>query len=242
MQQLYSLACLDAIPAWRSCEVDISIADGVSVSNMAPKPPTPAQLKALKDSKGVKPTAAITKPGQKATGLAKSTVKDRFASDGKTSVKKATSGFAGSGTPLGASMGINPLNKGQITNAALTATALPGSGQATRYVAGKLGGIVAKETFVVASKGLEVSGAGGKIKDVLTPFGKTIASTRIGSPAQQAASMGGLIKRAENIATGSGQRIAGRVARGMNTAGNIVKGTAVVGVVGKGVANKVKKK
>jgi hypothetical protein len=85
------------------------------------KNPTPAQIKALKDSKGVKPTAAITKPGQKATGLAKSTVKDRFASTAKTPVKKPTSGFAGSGTPLGASMGVNPLNKGQIAGALLTA-------------------------------------------------------------------------------------------------------------------------
>ena len=62
---------------------------------MAPKPPTPAQLKALKDSKGVKPTAAITKPGQKVTGLAKSTVKDRFASTAKTPVKNNVSDVFG---------------------------------------------------------------------------------------------------------------------------------------------------
>ena len=31
MQPMYSLACLDAIPAWRSCEVDNSIACRVSV-------------------------------------------------------------------------------------------------------------------------------------------------------------------------------------------------------------------
>jgi hypothetical protein len=203
------------------------------------KNPTPAQIKALKDSKGVKSTAAITKPGQKAVGLAKSSVPDRFASTAKTPVKKATSGLAGSGTPLGASMGINPVNKKQITNAALAATFLPGSGQVTRYVAGKLGGIVAKDTFAVASKGLEASGAGGKIKDVMTPFGKTIASTRIGSPAQQAASMGGLIKRAENIATGSGQAIANRVVRGMNTAGNIVKTGTIAAVATPPIAKKI---
>ena len=84
------------------------------------KNPTPAQIAALKKSKGVKPTAAITKPGQKATGLAKSSTPNRFASTAKTPVKKATSGFAGSGTPLGASMGVNPLSKGQIAGAALT--------------------------------------------------------------------------------------------------------------------------
>jgi hypothetical protein len=37
MQPMYSLACLDAIPAWRSCEVDIMVAHGVSVSTMKSK-------------------------------------------------------------------------------------------------------------------------------------------------------------------------------------------------------------
>ena len=90
------------------------------------KNPTPAQIAALKKSKGVKPTAAITKPGQKATGLAKSTVKDRFASTAKTPVRGNISGLSmrGSGTPLGTSMAINPLSKKQIVNAALSATVL----------------------------------------------------------------------------------------------------------------------
>ena len=38
MQPMYSLACLDAIPAWRSCEVGMSIACGVMISNMKQKP------------------------------------------------------------------------------------------------------------------------------------------------------------------------------------------------------------
>ncbi len=94
---------------------------------MAPNPKssndgkgTKAQVAAFKNAKSVKPTAAITKTGQKATGLAKSSTPNRFASTAKTPVKKATSGFAGSGTPLGASMGVNPLSKGQIAGAALT--------------------------------------------------------------------------------------------------------------------------
>jgi len=101
------------------------------------KNPTPAQLKALKDSKGVKPTAAFTKTGQKATGLAKSSTPNRFALTAKTPVKKATSGFAGSGTPLGASMGVNPLSKGQIARAASTSIGggvASGSKIATRTV------------------------------------------------------------------------------------------------------------
>ena len=38
MQPMYSLACLDAIPARRSCEVDNIVAYGVSVHNMKQKP------------------------------------------------------------------------------------------------------------------------------------------------------------------------------------------------------------
>ena len=206
---------------------------------MAPKPPTPAQIAALKNSKGVKPTAAFTNKGQKATGLAKSNVPDRFSSTAKIKVKNAKSGFAGSGSSLGSSLGVSKITKGDVAKSVVAATFLPGSGQATRYVAGKLGGIVAKDTFAVASKGLEATGAGGKVKNVMTPFGKTLGSTRIGSPAQQAASMGGLIKRAENIATGSGQLIANRVVRGMNTAGSIVKTGATTAVVGPPVVKKV---
>jgi hypothetical protein len=86
------------------------------------KNPTPAQIAALKKSKGVKPTAAITKTGQKATGLAKSSTPNRFASTAKTPVRSNISGLSmrGSGTPLGTSMAINPLSKGQIAGAALT--------------------------------------------------------------------------------------------------------------------------
>ena len=206
------------------------------------KNPTPAQIAALKKSKGVKPTAAITKPGQKATGLAKSTVKDRFASTAKTPVKKATSGFAGSATPLGASMGANPLNKGQIANAALTATLLPGSGQVRNYLGAKAGGKVAEAAFKASTKGFGASGAGGKIKDVTTPFGKTIASTGIGSSAQQSARMGNLETAKIKEAVRAGSDIGNQVIRGVNKAGKFVRATTVTGVVGKGVADKTKKK
>jgi hypothetical protein len=104
---------------------------------MAPKPPTPAQIAALKKSKGVKPTEAFTKPGQKATGLAKSSTPNRFSSTAKTPVRDNISGFSmrGSGTPTGVSMGINPLSKNQIINATIAATAL---GRGAGF-AGKLG-------------------------------------------------------------------------------------------------------
>ena len=101
------------------------------------KNPTPAQIAALKKSKGVKPTEAFTKPGQKATGLAKSSTPNRFASTAKTPVRGNISGFSmrGSGTPLGTSMAINPLSKNQIINATLAATAL---GRGAGF-AGKIG-------------------------------------------------------------------------------------------------------
>ena len=206
---------------------------------MAPKPPTPAQLKALKDSKGVKPTAAITKPGQKAKGLAPRTP----APSGKrTPIRKATDAFAGSGTPLGASMGINPLNKGQIANAALTAVALPGSGQVKNYLGAKAGTRVTEAAFKASTKGFGASGAGGKVKNVMTPFGKTLGSTSIGSSGQQAARMNNLEYAKIKEAVSAGSDIGKQVIRGVNQAGKVVRATTVAGVVGKGVANKTKKK
>ena len=205
------------------------------------KNPTPAQIAALKKSKGVKPTAAITKPGQKATGLAKSTVKDRFASTAKTPVKKANSGFTGSGSSIGSSLGVSKITKGNVANAALAATLLPGSGQVTRYVAGKAGGKVAQAAFKASTKGFEATGAGGKVKNVMTPFGRTLGSTSIGSAGQQSARMGNLEIAKAKEATRAGVDIAKQVVRGMNKSGKIVKTTAVVGVAGKGVASKVKK-
>ena len=206
---------------------------------MAPKPPTPAQLKALKDSKGVKPTAAITKPGQKAKGLAPRTP----APSGKrTPIRKATDAFAGSGTPLGASMGINPLNKGQIANAALTAVALPGSGQVRNYLGAKAGTRVTEAAFKASTKGFGASGAGGKVKNVMTPFGKTLGSTSIGSSGQQAARMNNLEYAKIKEAVSAGSDIGKQVIRGVNQAGKVVRATTVAGVVGKGVATKTKKK
>jgi hypothetical protein len=70
-----------------------------------------------------KPTEAFTTKGTAAKDLAKSKAKNRFSSDAKTKVKGATDAFAGSGTPLGTSMGVNPLNKSQIAGALLTAAA-----------------------------------------------------------------------------------------------------------------------
>ena len=131
-----------------------------------------AQLAALNKSKGVKPTAAVTKPGQKATGLAKSTVKDRFASTAKTPVKKATSGFAGSGMPLGASMGVNPLNKGQIANAVVAAGAGASIGKS---IAKKTAEKVMLENFAkTIKKGIKKGSQQPVVRGVSLPRGNSI--------------------------------------------------------------------
>jgi hypothetical protein len=153
-----------------------------------------------------------------------------------------SSGFAGSGMPLGASLGVSKITKGNVANAALAVTLLPGSGQVTRYVAGKAGSKVAQAAFKASTKGFGASGAGGKIKNVMTPFGKTIASTRIGSPAQQAASMGNLEIAKAKEAARAGFDIGNQVVRGMNKTSKVVKRTSVVGVGGKAVVDKKKKK
>ena len=207
---------------------------------------TKAQIDALKKAPSRKPTEAITKPGQKATGLrsltpAEVAARKAYESKPRTPIKNATSGFAGSGMPLGTSIGINPLNKGQIANAALAAVALPGSGQVRNYVAGKAGGRVADAAFKASTKGFEASGAGGKVKNVMTPMGKTLGSTRIGSGAQQSARMGNLEIAKAKEAVRAGADISRQVVRGMNQAGKLVKGAAVTGLVGKTVASKIKK-
>jgi hypothetical protein len=206
------------------------------------KNPTPAQIAALKKSKGVKPTAAITKPGQKATGLAKSSVPDRFASTATTPVKKAGSGFAGSSGSLGSSLGVSKITKTNVTNAALAVTLLPGSGQVTRYVAGKAGGVVANAALKASTKGFGASGAGGKIKNVMTPMGPTIASTSIGSAGQQSARMNNLLTGKVKEATSAGLDVANKVVRGMNKTGKVVKVTAGLGVGAKAIVDKKKKK
>lgn len=71
---------------------------------------TKAQVAAFKNSKTkFKPTEAITAKGQKAKGLSKSKVKDRYASTAKTKVKQTGGLFstAGSGGSLSQGIGLS---------------------------------------------------------------------------------------------------------------------------------------
>lgn len=190
-----------------------------------------------------KPTEAITNKGQKATGLSKPTTTDRFSSTAKT--KLSTGPFANSGNPNSKQFNVT---KGNVANAALTVALAPASvgrgavGPITSAVVKKVEKYVGGKALPVLSKGLEASGAGGKIKDVITPMGKTIASTRIGTAAEQGARMGNLMKGA----VGKSGQIAGSVgadvARGMNAAGKVVKVGTAGALLGNAIAPKKKKK
>lgn len=177
-----------------------------------------------------KPKESFSQGGGPVPKVPKKSVKTTSMPSPKTPVKKAGSGFAGSGGPLAS--GFKKITKGDVVNAALTVTALPGSGQVTKAVAGKVGGFVAGKTFGAASRGLSTAaGAGGKIKTVSTPFGKTVAGTKIGSKAEQSARIGNLLKNAEKTAEIAGSEAAKSVVRGAKLASTAKP--AVAGAVAK---------
>jgi hypothetical protein len=180
----------------------------------APKPKsendgkgTPAQIAALKKSK--KPFVATAVVGSKGSKPNMNQGKKVAPGGGKNIPKirevpqMSSSAFRGSGTPLGSSFA-KP-TKTQLVNAALSAVSLPGSGQVRNAVAKKLGTSRAysayDSTIGAASKGLNASGMGGKVSRTQTPFGPTLRSTVVGSPAQQSARMGGLAANADRIAS-----------------------------------------
>lgn len=86
-----------------------------------------------------KPTEAFTTKGTAAKDLAKSKADNRFSSNAKTKVKGATDAFAGSGTPLGTFIGVNPMSKGQIAGA----------------VGSAVGGAMASKAIVNSAQGLK---------------------------------------------------------------------------------------
>jgi len=92
-----------------------------------------------------KPTEAFTTKGTAAKGLAKSKAKNRFSSDAKTKVKSATDAFAGGSTPLGASMAVNPISKGQVAGAVGSAVGGAVLGRAIgKAVTGPVSNVISK--------------------------------------------------------------------------------------------------
>lgn len=198
--------------------------------------PFPAGSKVVK----LKPTAAFVAPGQKATGLAKSKVKDRFSSTAKTKVVKATDQLAG-GSPLRTSMAINPLDKGQVAGAALTILGTKGSGQISKAVGNRVGQFVSAHTYEAAGRGLfNATGAGGKVKGAMTPFGKTLSSTKIGSAAEQSARIENLIAAAGKTAKIAGSSASRAAASATAKGGRGVQSVAAA-TAAAAAAKKVKK-
>lgn len=152
----------------------------------------------------VTPTEAFTSPGRQPSGLGKAK-KPRFRSSATTPVKSFDDPFAGSGGSLSQGLAFSePTKPGNIANAVASILMTPGSGQVVKALAGKMAQRVANVSgnaaLRAASKGLEASGMGGRVYKVATESGVIPVTTKIGSKAEQAARMGGLIKRAENIA------------------------------------------
>lgn len=191
---------------------------------------------------GAKPTEAFVKPGQKAKDLGKSTKDNRFASTAKTPVKQADKGFTGSGGTLSSGFAFSqPTKPSNIAKALLAITATPSSGQFSRWAASKLGGAADTAAFQAASKGLGASGAGGKVSRTMTPMGPTLRSTRIGSPAQQAARMENLLKNADKIATQTGRNMAAQTKAAIQKAGSTARSVAATGATAKIVKDSKKK-
>ena len=123
-------------------------------------------------------------------------------------------------------------------------------GPIIKAATGKIAGVVGQRVSTVveeaawnaASKGLGASGAGGKVKNVMTPMGKTLGSTNIGSAAQQAARMNNLAANAEKIAYSTSAEVARKAIRGINSAGKIVRVGAAGALLASNVAPKKKKK
>ena len=187
-----------------------------------------------------KPKESVGSRGKKYSAP-KGSVKTTSLPKGKTPVKKATSGFAGSGSPLGTSFGVNPASKGQVVNAALAMSVVPGKGRIAAAV-GKTGAKVVGRVANAAGRAATEAamparvGMGGRLYVANTVTGKQLASTAVRSAKQRAASAAGLAARAENIgkstAVGVGRSGAKQVARAVQVTKNVGKAQrAVTGVV-----------
>ena len=130
----------------------------------------------------------------------------------KTPVKQAGSGFAGSGGTLAS--GFKEPTTGDLVNSLLTITAVPGAAgigatgvRALAKWAGKRAFTrTANASYTANMKGLfTATGQGGRVSRTMTPMGPSLRSTRIGSPAEQAARIGNLETAAINKATRAGK-------------------------------------
>lgn len=182
----------------------------------------------------------------------KGSVKTTSLPKGKTPVKKATSGFAGSGSPLGTSFGVNPASKGQVANAALVVVSTPGSGKIvnalTKAAAKQVGKVAGAAGSSAARAAMPARiGMGGRLYVANTVTGKQLASTSVRSAAQRAASAKGLATRAGNIGADTASDIARKgakiIAKGVSGAkkAGTVQRAATGGVIASKAVSSVNK-
>lgn len=191
-------------------------------------------------SKTWKPTEAFVNPGQKPTGLGKSTP------SGKSNLSDWHPGRKSGVESQKAYDALEWVGK-QTTIGALSflsgSAASAGISAGGKYLAGKTAGIVADAAMQAGSKGLGAAGAGGKIRTVMTPMGKTLGSTNIGTAAQQAARMNNLAINASKNALVAGNIVGNQVLRGINTAGKVIGfGTGAATEIAGNILGKKKKK
>jgi hypothetical protein len=136
-----------------------------------------------------KPTTAITAKGQKATGLAKSAPGTRYALPRHSQkAYNAVDFIAKNSVQLAAGVASGGVAGKIVTTAGRALAARAG---------GKAAGIAGEAAFNAATRGLAgATGRGGRVSRTMTPFGPTLRSTAIGTPAQQSA-------RIENLVTGA---------------------------------------
>jgi hypothetical protein len=114
---------------------------------------------------------------------------------------------------------------------------------ASQAVVKKVSSVVGQASFQAASKGLgSATGAGGKVRTVTTPMGKTLASTNIGTAAQQSARIENLLKNADRISETTTKNVLGQTMRGINMSGKVVQNAATSALTVSSVKDKKKKK
>lgn len=200
---------------------------------------------------GPAPTAKVGKPKNQTeadkAATAKANKNPQFTGK-NVPVKQAGKGFAGSSGTYAS--GFKNITKGDILNATLAVTSMPGSGQVRAAVAKtigkKVGQLADTSAFKAASKGLaSATGAGGKVTRTVTPFGPTLRSTRIGSSAQQAARVENLLKNADRIAAqtarGAAQAAIRSTVKVFGKASEVGRGSATIYVGAKTQPKKKKK-
>lgn len=99
-------------------------------------------------------------------------------------------------------------------------------GKVAKTVGRKVDDYVGDRAFESLSAGLDKARAGGRIYTANTPYGQTIASTKIMNPSQRSAAISGLTKVAENRANEIGSAVASDVSAAIRSAASNIRAAA----------------